>query len=259
MVKLYFDAFKLHLKSQMQYRFSFGVSILGQFVVSFTAFLGLAFLFTRFQAIGGFTYEEVLLCYATMLMSFAVGECFGRGFDRFPNMIGNGEFDRMLVRPRYPIYQILFSNMDFSRMGRLLQALIVLVYAVSVIDIVWTWDMVLTLTLMIVFGAILFGLLFFLGAAVSFFTIESLEILNVFTDGGYEFGRYPFSIYGRPILKFLTFMVPLALVQYYPLLYLTGRDTNIYYMILPVFSILFVIPCYLLWRIGLYKYRSTGS
>lgn len=259
MVSLYLDAFKLHLKSQMQYRVSFFVSILGQFLVSFTTFLGLIFLFTRFHAIGDFSYEEVLLCYAIMLMSFALGECFGRGFDRFSTMIGNGEFDRMLVRPRYPIYQILLSNMDFSRMGRLLQALVVLIYTVMKINIVWTWDRGLTLIIMIVSGGILFGILFFLGAAISFFTIESLEVLNIFTDGGYEFGRYPFSIYGKSILKLLTFCVPLALVQYYPLLYITGRETNSFFMFLPVFSMLFVVPCYLLWRLGLHKYRSTGS
>ena len=83
--------------------------------------------------------------------------------------------------------------------------------------------------------------------------------MNVLTDGGREFGRYPFSIYGKEVLKFLTYAVPLALFQYYPLLYLIGRETNKLYMVLPLISLLFAFPAYGLWRLGLRNYKSTGS
>ena len=33
-------------------------------------------------------------------MAFALAECFARGFDTFASMLGNGTFDRILVRPR---------------------------------------------------------------------------------------------------------------------------------------------------------------
>ena len=83
--------------------------------------------------------------------------------------------------------------------------------------------------------------------------------MNIFTDGGKEFGKYPLSIYGEGILKFFTFIIPLALIQYYPLLYLLGRTDNPLYMILPVFGILFILPSYIFWRFGVKHYKSTGS
>ena len=83
--------------------------------------------------------------------------------------------------------------------------------------------------------------------------------MNVLTDGGREFGRYPFSIYGKEVLKFVTYVVPLALFQYYPLLYLIGRETSKFYMFMPLLSLLFVFPAYGLWRLGLRNYKSTGS
>ena len=73
---------------------------LGQFLVSFSALLTIRFMFLRFYEVDGFTFPEVLLCFAVVLMDFALAECFARGFDTFASMLGNGMFDRILVRPR---------------------------------------------------------------------------------------------------------------------------------------------------------------
>lgn len=49
-------------------------------------------MFQRFHEIDGFTYNEVLLCFAITLMEFALAEAFARGFDMFAKMIKKGEF-----------------------------------------------------------------------------------------------------------------------------------------------------------------------
>jgi len=256
---LYAKYFVMHLKSQMQYKTSFFFTALGQFLVSFSAFAGLAFLFNRFDSVGGFTYEEVLICFAVMLMGFSTSELIGRGFDRFPLILGNGGFDRALVRPRNVVFQVLASQIEFSRLGRFAQAVIVFAYALPRSGINWTWDNIFTLCLMVVCGAFLFFGLFVVYAAFSFFTTQGLEFMNVFTDGGREHGRLPFSVYGDGVLKFLTYVVPLALVQYYPLLYLTGRKESLWYALTPVLALLFLLPCYAFFRFGMSKYKSTGS
>jgi ABC-2 type transport system permease protein len=249
----------MHLKSQMQYKISFLLTALGQFLVSFTTFLGVYFMFSRFNEVEGFTFGQVLMCFAAVLIAFSLAEMFGRGFDLFPSMISNGEFDRALVRPRYVIFQVLASKMDFTRLGRLLQAVFVFCYAIPNSGITWTWDKIVTLFLMVICGSIIFFGLFVVYAAFTFFTIEGLEFMSIFTDGGREFGRYPFSVYGENILKFLTFVIPLALFQYYPLLYLLDREQSVFYMFTPILGLLFLIPCYGFFRFGLHRYKSTGS
>lgn len=258
-MELYLKFFSIHLKSQMQYKASFFLTALGQFLVSFTALLGLYFMMSRFNEVAGFTYQEVLLCFGTILMAFSLAECFGRGFDVFPQMIGNGEFDRALVRPRPIVFQVLASKMEFTRIGRVLQSVVVFCYAIPTSNVVWEPDKIFTLVLMVVCGSIVFFGLFLIYAAFSFFTLEGLEFMNVLTDGGREFGRYPFSVYGDGVLKFLTYIVPLALFQYYPLLYLLGRETSIFYMLAPLAGLLFLIPAYAFWQFGLRRYKSTGS
>ena len=256
---LYVKFFEMNLKSQMQYKSSFLFTILGQFLSSFTTLLGLYFMFLRFNKVAGFTYGQALICFAGVLMAFSLTEIFARGFDVFPHMLGNGEFDRALVRPRGVVFQVLASRMEFTRLGRLVQAVAVFCYAIPNCGVLWSWDKILTLCLMVVCGSLVFFGLFLVYAAFSFFTIEGLEFMNIFTDGGREFGRYPFSIYGQGVLKFLTFVIPLALFQYYPLLYLLGMKRDALHMFSPLLSLLFLIPGYAFFRVGLRKYKSTGS
>ena len=256
---LYMKYISMHMKSQMQHKASFFMLVLGQFLASFTTLLGVWFMFSRFNEVESFTFEQTLIGFAVILMSFALAECFGRGFDSFPRMISNGEFDRALARPRQIIFQVLASQIELSRLGRLTQAVLVFAYAIPACGVVWTWDKILTLALMILGGSVVFFCLFLIYAAFSFFTIEGLEFMNVFTHGGCEFGRYPFAVYGEHVLRVLTYVVPLALFQYYPLLYLLGRETGTLYMLAPLLGLLFAIPAYAFWRFGLRRYKSTGS
>ena len=258
-MKLYMKFIAINLKSQMQYPLSFFLTVLGQFLTAFTSFFGLYFIFQKVDAVDEFTYGQVFLCFAVIMLTFSVGELFGGGLAVFPRLLGNGEFDRALLRPRNLVLQVLVPNMDFTRIGLLIQAVLVLVYAVPLSGISWNFQKIFVLCSMIVSGSILFFCLFLFKAACSFFTLESLEFLNILTYGAREFGRYPFSVYGTGILKFLTFVIPLALIQYYPLLYLTGKKDSPLYGWLPVVSLWFVVPCYLFFRLGVRKFQSTGS
>lgn len=258
-MRLYLKYASIILRSQMQYKASFVMTTIGQFLTAFTTFLGMYFMFSRFNSVNGFSFSEVLLCYAVILTAFSLAECFVRGFDAFSGIISNGEFDRIMVRPRNEILQVLASRIEFSRIGRLLQAIGIFIYAIPTSGVIWTSDKTITVILMIIGGFLVFSGLFIIYASICFFTIEGLEFMNIFTDGGREFGKYPLSIYGEGVLKFFTYIVPLALFQYYPFLYLIGRTNNTVYMLLPMVGILFLIPCLMFWRVGIRHYKSTGS
>lgn len=251
--------FSIQLKSAMQYKTSFIFMTIGQFLLAFNVFLGVYFMFLLFPNVKGYTFEEVLLCFSIVLIQFSLAECFVRGFDMFSATISNGEFDRIMVRPRNEIFQVLGSKIELTRVGRFLQAVLMFSYGVHKSRIDWSFNKVLALILMIVGGFVLFSSIFLVYATLCFFTTEGLEFMNVLTDGAKEYGKYPISIYGKRVLQFCTFIVPFALVQYYPLLYILGKSTNSWYRFLPLAACLFLIPCYLFWRLGISHYKSTGS
>lgn len=257
-MKLYGKYFTMHLKSLMEYKTSFFLTCIGQFLVSFNVFLGMYFMLRRFSTVRGFTYNEVLLCFGITLMEFSLAESVARGFDTFDSMIRQGEFDRVLVRPRNEILQVLGSRIEFSRIGRILQAVVMFVYGFSVSKVHWTFGKILAVVLMLIGGTVVFTGIFLVYAALCFFTIEGLEFINIFTDGAREYGKYPVSIYGKRMLQLCTFVIPYALIQYYPLLYLLDRGKP-YYPLLPLAACLFFLPCFLLWKLGVKHYTSAGS
>lgn len=258
-IRLYGHYVSIHVKSMMQYKSSFLLAVTGQFLVSFNVFLGMFFMFQRFSAVGGFTYSQVLLCFGIFLMEFSLAECIARGFDTFSSMVRKGEFDRVMVRPRGLVFQVLGSRFELTRIGRMLQALVMFVYGVKKSGICWDVPRAVTVVFMLAGGTALFFGIFLAGAALCFFTLESLEIINIFTDGAREFGKYPVGVYGKRILQLCTFAVPYALVQHYPLLFLLGKKNEVWWIFVPLLAFVFVIPCYGVWRIGVRRYQSTGS
>ena len=258
-MRLYMKFMAMHLKSAMAYKKSFFLSVAGRFLTSFTVFLWLWFLLERFDTILGYTLGECMICSGVMLSAFALSECFFRGFDRFSSLVRTARFDRLLLRPRGLIFQVLCDEIEPNRVGPLIQGLAMLAIGFGVSGLKPTAGRALLLAGMIASGAMVFNALHLLKAALCFFTLEGLEFINVFTDGARDYGAYPIDVYGKNTLRFCTFIVPYALFQYYPLMFVLGRSTNPLHAALPLVAPLFFLPCLALWRLGVRKYKSAGS
>ena len=244
----------------LQYKYSLFLGIVGQLLFSISGFLGVFFLMERFRTIRGYTLNEVILCYSITLLAYSLSECFFRGFDQFNSLLQSGDFDRFLLRPRSLIIQVLGAKFELSRIGRVLQAVVLIIYVLTTRSTVTlSGAHLLLLVFMVISGVFIFSCLFVIQASLTFYTIENIELFNILTDGIREFGRYPVAIYGKSILAFTTFVIPFALFQYYPFLLLTGRSDNWLLALCPFLSLLFLLPTYWLWQRGVRSYSSTGS
>jgi ABC-2 type transport system permease protein len=159
------------------------------------------------------------------------------------------------------VLQVLGSKFEFNRIGRLSQGLVVLVFSLSNLTVSWNIYKVITLLLMALSGVVIFAGIYMLGAAMCFWTVEGLEVVNIFTDGGKELAQYPLSIYKEWIRKFFTFVIPFGTVNYLPLMFILDKTegSSLMFMFIPLLGMLFIIPCVLLWRLGVRHYKSTGS
>ena len=120
------------------------------------------------------------------------------------------------------------------------------------------------LVVSMVTGSIIFGAIFVLGAAFQFISIDSAELANSFTYGGQTLTQYPLTIFGKEIVRAVTFVVPLAFVNYYPVLFVLGKPAPLGLpswigLLSPVVAVAMVALASLAWRGGLRRYRSTGS
>jgi ABC-2 type transport system permease protein len=260
-MKLYFKYLSILFKSQMEYRTSFILLSIGQFFVPFLIFISIFMFFQRFPNLGGWSLYEVALCYSVIHIGFSLSECFARGLDSFSSLIINGDFDRVLVRPRNTLLQVLGSKFEFTRIGRLTQSIIVLVFSLSNLQVSWSMYKIITLILMILSAVFIFAGIYMLGATMCFWTVEGLEVINIFTDGGREMAQYPLTIYKEWIRKFFTFVIPFGTVNYLPLMFILDKTegNSIIYMLTPLLGLLFLVPCVLIWNFGVIHYKSTGS
>ena len=258
-MSLYLKYVRVHLMSQLSYRKSFILLTIGQFFVPFTIFISMTLLFQRFGTIKDWTLYEVAFCYGIINIAYSTCECIFRGFDTFSSLIRTGGFDRIMLRPRTTVLQVLGSKFEFSRVGRLFQGIIVFCVALPQLNIDWSLTKVLTLMAMLFSGFLIFSGIYILGATMCFFTVEGLEIVNIFTDGGREMAKYPLGIYRETMKIIFTYVIPFGVVNYYPLMFLLGKSDKVLHAISPLIGSLFIIPCLIIWEFGVKRYKSTGS
>ncbi len=257
-MKLYLKFFKMHLNSQLQYRASFILSFISQFIVFFGYYFTILCLFDNFSNIKGFTLYEVLLTFSIIQFGFAFCETFFRGMDVFDELIISGNFDKLLLRPRNIMFQVFTEEMSLVRIARLLQAVIILIIALVKINIDWDIYKIITVIFMLMSSILIFLGIFILAASYCFVTVKGLEVRNVFTDGGKHMAQYPIGIFKKGFKFIFTFIIPYGFVNYYPLLYILGKNNNKLFMFSPLITVLYLIPCIIVFYKGIKKYSSTG-
>jgi len=253
------------IRGQMQYPGSFLLLSTAQFANSVISFIGVWALFARFGRIDGWSLGEVALFYGLIDIAFAVADAISRGFDVFgPQFVKTGNFDRLLLRPRTTALQLLGHELRLTGIGRMAQAVLVLVIAAHLVKVGWGPRELLLAGSAICGGAALFLGLLVLQATLAFWTVESLEVANALTYGGVTAGEYPLDIYARWFRQFLTFVVPIGCVSYYPVLAILGRRDPWgapawFTEVSPAVGFLFLGASLWVWRFGVRHYASTGS
>ena len=251
------------IRVSMTYRASFVMLTLGQFLITGHDFLAITVMFATVDALGGFSLAEVAFLYGGAGLCLGLADLILGNIERL-GKIRLGTFDAMMIRPVPLFAQMASDAFALRRLGRITQATVVLVWSLVVLDVDWTLGRALTVPYLVVFGTAIFVSLFTLGAAFQFWTTDGSEAANAFTYGGNTLTQYPLAIYPVEVVRAVTFIVPLAFVNWYPALYVLGVDDPFdlpaaFQVASPVVAALFVAVAALTWRTALRHYRSTGS
>ena len=242
----------------MQYKASFCLLTFGQFLTTGLEFIAVIALFYRFGSIHGWSLSQVALLYGIVGSSFAVADATCRGFDKFSDIVKRGDFDRYLLRPYSTALQVASYEVQLLRIGRLLQAGIVLIWAVWHLNLN-IWDIALV-GMMLVGTTCTFAGLLILSATLTFYTVNTPEIVNALTYGGVETASFPLSIYPGWLIILFTWVVPLAFSGYYPVKsMIKSGHLNYLSYVMPLGGILFLVLSLVIWSIDEKHYASTGS
>ncbi len=265
-LRLYRRLIGVQIRSQMSYRASFLLDLVATTLITVFEFGALALALQRFDEIGGWRLGEVAFLYGLVETSFGIMDVVFSGFDppHFGQVVRLGRFDQLLLRPINITVQVLGSQFVIRRLGKIAVGLAIFATALTLTDIRWT-PLKLTYLPFVIAGMVLFfGGLFMIGSTITFWTVESIEAINVLTYGGSFLISYPMNIYQAWLRRLFTYVLPAIFLNYYPALFFLDKPDPFNFprfalFIAPLVGVTLFLGALAFWQYGIRRYQSTAS
>ncbi len=246
------------------YRTSFVVMTAASFVITGVDFVAILVMFGNVDALGGFGLGQIAFLYGATAVCLGIADVVVGNVERLGRHVRLGTFDAMMVRPVGVFAQVCANEFALRRLGRIAQGVVILAWSLTVVDVTWDPARVAMLGSLVVCGTAIFLGLFVLGASFQFVSTDASEVANAFTYGGNTMTQYPLTIYPTEVVKALTFLVPVAFVNWYPALFILDVPDPLglpewLRFAAPVAAVVVCSLAALAWRTGVRRYRSTGS
>lgn len=259
--KIYFRFLAQSLKTRLTYRSDFVIQI--SFAL-FTQIASLVFVLAIFEHIpnlNGWSFSEILFIYGFAQTSMALFSLFFGNLVRLGrDYILDGQLDRVLLRPLFPLFQILMDRLDFGSLSTLGMGGAALGYAYIFLNLSWSITMWGLFAVLLFSAALLFAGLVFILVSFTFWVKDStgaiawpLMILR-------DFAKYPITIYSPALQVLLSWIFPIAFTSFYPAALFLKKEAYYFHAYLtPVIALIMWAVGYSIWRIGLMRYESTGT
>lgn len=252
------------MRAQRSYRASFAIEVAGATLFTALDLLTVLVIFRVTRTLGGFPFRVVFLMSTTSGLAFACADLVAGNIDRLRTSIRTGQLDTAFVRPLGILSQLIATDFELRRAGRVVEGVVALGIACGLAHVRWSASAVLLLTLTLLAAAVFFFALFVAGATVTFWWIDSGEFANGFTYGGRDFTTYPVNVYGSLFRRLFAFGLGFAAVAYYPTLTLLHLPDPLGLpswtgWLSPAVAAVAATVAAAAWRSGVRHYRSTGS
>jgi ABC-2 type transport system permease protein len=217
-------------------------------------------LFALVPTVGGWDFEHVLFLLGLTMLPRGLDKMFTDNIWLISAFeIRGGEFSRYLIRPVSPLLMVLSERLVWpDAFGELLLGLVLVTFASSQIGLaVPTGEAILVGILLVICGALIHFAIKLLLASLAFWTTQSFSAMRSVTELS-MFSGYPLDLYHPALRSILTWVVPFAFTSYYPATYLLFGDTDLV-LLTPIVAAVMVTAALTVWRLGLRRYRATGS
>jgi len=259
-LSLYILYMRIAIKVPLQYRADLWIGFVSTAIAQGMTILFISVIFTKIRVIEGWGFYEVVLIYGLATAS-------RYGSDVFLNMpmglhsyILRGKLDTVLARPANALFQMIGAEgIQFSPVGHTAVGVAAIVFGIRGLDVQFQAWWAFYIPLVIVSGAVLFYAIRLMAASIGFWAPGARSLiypLSWFSD----FAQFPAVIYPAPILIVLTWVLPYAMMGFYPAAFmLRGDDYRVLGLIAPLMGWVFLGASLLIWSIGIRRYESTGS
>ncbi len=268
-VKLYFTCIKRSIITRLEYKLDTFISIL-TFIVSNTAsILSIYFIMNSIPTLQGWTMAELGFLYGFSMLPIALDHIFT---DDLWNVaywkVRNGQMDKYFTKPVPVLFQVLAETFQMEGFGELIVGIVMICICGAIVNVQWTFAMILLLIIATIFGAVIITSLKIIFASFAFKFKRSGPLLQIVYNFS-EYTKYPIAIYPAIIRALLTFVFPFAVIVFYPVESVFAKSAIAFFnqpyapyvlsgVIVAVASI-FLALSIIIWNAFEKKYESTGS
>lgn len=258
---LWIKFFRAELRRMMEYRDDFVIGITAMILSNVMTVIFFWVILQNIPSIKGWTINEMLLLLGVDITVWGIWNVFLKGSApwRIGMHIRQGTLDRVIVQPMKPLKYLVISVFDSDGLGDLISGLAILFYGMTHVGIVWSLQNIMLLLIFILSGSIILFSIFLVLSTLSFWTTETGAVVDMMWIVGH-FTEYPLEIYNASIKAFLTFILPIAFINYFPVSALLNKGvwTSLQYLS-PLVAVISFSVAYSFWKFGLKHYSSTGS
>lgn len=250
-----------NLKVQSQYKLNFILLCIAIAPVHLIQMLFSLVIINKFGLFMEWGKWDLIFLYAMFMTSYSVAQVFFRQFRYLEKYIIRGELDCYYLRPQPIIFSIIFYNINVMEIfSQFIPSVILLLLACYKTLIYKSIKKLLILCISLLTGTIIISSLFILIGSASFWLISSSQLEDIFYAFK-DFMNYPIKIYGKRIILFLSYGLPLAFVNYYPVSYLLEKDSTSIWLIFVgiIIAIILLFLTILIWSRCIKHYESSGN
>lgn len=256
---------KMSLLTRLQYRVDTLFTSLAVFVRESLNIIVIYLALLKFDKINNWNVDEMLFLFSILFVTYAVVASVFADLRHFSYMIREGKFDRLVVRPRGLLTQLILNNADLmASAGHGTLGIVLFLISAGRVGVEWNLPTILYYVGAIIGGILIQGgmLLFFSSLCFYFVEIESLR--EIFFWNMRKFAGYPISIYSKLIQGLMIYVMPFAFVNYFPAQYLLRKPdmvnyNEVYMYIAPLVGVVVYALAYVFWRVSVKRYTSTGN
>lgn len=258
-IRCFREFFRACLVEEFEYRANFLANLLSTVFWAAMAVVTLQIYFYRTDAVGGWSFYEVLALLGVFTAVHGFIDFFLQpNMSRLVDHIRKGTLDYVLTKPIDSQFYVSFRHLVFWRLADVVLGLGMIAYALIGLQVMPDWR-----------DLILFGIIFTAALAVvyslwmgmmtvSFWAVKVDNLSFLFTSF-FETARFPVSVYKGALRFVLTYLFPVAFITTYPAAAIVGRlgwqEGAV--------SVLVALACLALsrrfWRFALAHYTSASS
>jgi ABC-2 type transport system permease protein len=248
----------------MHFRLDFFSGVVGVMVLNIVNLSLIGVILSRFDHINGWILWEIVFLYSLWILGHSI---FSLLFWHVPDLeeyIIAGTFDQFLVRPTSVFLQFIAREVNYVGVADMVVGIAGISLALTNLGLEWApWQWLLLI------GAILSGTIIEFGinlalASVAFWTGRSSSLWFTVFQFSFIIQQYPVDMFGRWFRVFVTAVIPVAFINYYPSLLLLGKiqpgsPWSWLGFASPFVALLLLAFGGFIWRLGIRAYSSTGS